>query len=195
MQIRYCKQIWQNPHFRLKNFSTLIKKGVEVGLPCEYNTPLTLGGIEYFASFYPKEMKLKLLWEEDGKEQTQKIQIETRKSNLSPTSGADVYYFVCPTTKKLVRTLYKVDIVDSGCGRFVSSHVFPHLYPLQMKSKNSRETYYGEEPYRKGGKWHYRGKLTPYAKRCIRYEEQYEKSITALFAQYCGDDIKELLNK
>lgn len=194
MQIQYYKQIWQNPHFRLKNFSTLIKKGVEVGLPCEYNTPLTLGGVEYFASFYPKEMKLKLRWEENGKEYIQKIDIETRFSNLPSTSGAYIYYFVCPITFKRVRVLYRVDIVGSG-GRFVGSHSFPHLYPLQMKSKNSRETYYGEEPYRKGGKWHYRGKLTPYAKRCIRYEEQYEKSITALFAQYCGDDIKELLNK
>lgn len=194
MKIQYYKQIWQNPHFKIKNFSPLIKKGVESGLEYSYTTPLKLGSVEYFASFNPKDMKLKLRWEEDGKEYIQKIDIETRFSNLPPTTGSYIYYFVCPVTFKRARQLYRVDIVGSG-GRFVGSHCFPHLYPLQMKSKNDREIAPREEPYRKFGKWHYRGKLTPYAKRCIRYEEQYEKSITALFAQYCGDDIKELLKK
>ena len=45
-----------------------------------------------------------------------------------------------------------------------------------MESRHSRAISYREEPYRKHGKEYYRGKLTPYGKRCIRYEVR-EQSI------------------
>lgn len=164
--ITYYKQIQANPHFRLCNFAPLIKRAIEEGREMCYTQPLELGGVVYKISFDPTKMTLTIGWTEDGKKNERKVQVIKEKSNLPSLSGSYVYYFLCPSTGSRARVIYRVGSF------FVCRRAIKAYYPLQMESRHNRTIHYREAPYRDHGKIYYRGKLTPYGKRCIRYEKR-----------------------
>lgn len=164
MELTYFKQIQANPHFTLKNFSLLIKLGVAEQK--EYIArDILLGDILYSVSFNPKKMELSIEWiDEDDESYKREIQIVAKRSNLPSLSSSVVYYFICPQTGQKSRILYKVG------SYFWSRRALKAVYPLQQMSRRNRLLAYREEPYRRHGKRNYRGKATPYGKRCTRYE-------------------------
>lgn len=98
----------------------------------------------------------------DGKEKLVSVNVEKRPSNL----GIDeVYYFICPHTKKLCRKLFTDGYT------ITSRWAFPHTYSKRNLSKYSRVLFgmvdamvETDKDYRYR-KERYRGKLTPFGKR------------------------------
>ena len=174
--ITYYKQIGANPHFTMRNFAPLIRKGMEDGNTYHFKEPIELGGTLYSISFEAQRMRLSIRWtdEESGEEREQIVTILKERSNLPSLSGSYVYYFVCPRTGNKARVLYRIG------SHFWSRRAFKAVYPLQMESKHNRAISYREDPYRKNGKEYYRGKLTPYGKRCIRYEQHERQQLQAI---------------
>lgn len=167
---RYYTQLNANPHFSLRLVSTLIKRATREGIAYETENAFILDGIRYGASFEPQKGALTLRWTEEGRQHIQTIGIVGKPCNIHSLSGAYVYYFVCPLTNTKCRVLYKT-IGDGFCGRKALPKA---LYPLQMNSHRTRYINYppdGQQPYRRNGKTHYRGRLTPYGKRCQRHEQ------------------------
>ena len=112
-----------------------------------------------------------------GVERTSMIGIETRPANIG--KGV-IRYFVCPVTNRLCRNLYLYN------GRFVSQKAMRFaMYKQQTRSKINRmipEGVLADDyvPYKPYGKMYYRGKLTPYGKRIMRYEQTVENSAAAI---------------
>lgn len=125
-------------------------------------------------------------WEEGGKEYTQWIPIVARPSNL--IKGSEVLYFNC--NGYLCRTLY-----TDGRG-FHSRREFKHHYKTQSLSRKERLLYTMPNPTRKYGKKVYRGKLTPYGKRCERFSTQDDSWIRKYLAlEVLGDPIRVVAAK
>lgn len=95
------------------------------------------------------------------------IYLRWKRSNLNPQHG--YYYFVCPVTGNLCRTLYLVD------GKFISRKAFNPLYKQQAKSQRQRRdplfAYLDaakafedltEQRYRRE---YYNGRITPFGRR------------------------------
>lgn len=171
---QYYTQINANPHFSLRYVSPLLKAALQKQKPIELKDAMELGDIVYTIGFEPMYMELTLQWEEYGVRRKQSINIIAEPSNIRSLSGVFVYYFLCPRTGTKCRILYKLE--DGG---FCSRKAMPNsLYPLQMGSKLLRYIHYppeGKEPYKRYGKAYYRGRLTPYGKRCQRYESALER--------------------
>lgn len=93
-----------------------------------------------------------------------------------------VRYMRCPITHALCRKLYLCD------GVFVSRKAIRGaIYQCQARSKLERAMPNGFAcddfiPYKRYGKPYYRGKLTPYGKRIVRYQNIANKSLEYL----CG---------
>lgn len=120
-------------------------------------------------------MELTISFEdEDGKKIERNIQVLEERSNLPSLSGSKVYYFICPRQGVKCRILYRVG------SYFWSRRAFNAVYPVQMESRQGRQIRYREEPYRRNGKHYYRGKITPYGKRCIRFEQHEEGALEAM---------------
>lgn len=98
------------------------------------------------------------------------VHLREEESNLG---RGKVLYFVCPVTQRKCRTLYTDGRV------FVSRYAFPHRYKVQTLTAADRFITGVANPYRDGGKMYYRGKLTPYGKRVLRYEEKVDRNIAA----------------
>ena len=98
------------------------------------------------------------------------VELREEESNLG---RGKVLYFVCPVTQRKCRTLYTDGRV------FVSRYAFPHRYKVQTLTAADRFIIGVTDPYRDGGKMYYRGKLTPYGKRVLRYEEKIDRNIAA----------------
>lgn len=186
---KYFLQINANPHFTLRYVSPLLKRALKEQQPTE-GTGMKLGGITYSVGFDPQRMRLALRWEESGERHEQSIEIVAEPSNIRSLSGSYVYYFLCPLTGTKCRILYKMEE-----GGFCSRKALPRaLYPLQIESKKWRYMNYPpeeKEPYRRQGKRHYRGKPTPYGKRCQRWEaakdrqhEAFINGISKLFTKH-----------
>ena len=104
----------------------------------------------------------------DGKDETQKVWLRWRASNLN---RGGYYYFVCPVTGRYCRNLYFVN------GRFVSRFAFKALYEQQTLSNSRRNDIFRfldyadkleqleQQPRRK---LTYRGKPTPFARKVER---------------------------
>lgn len=175
MEIAYYKQLTANPHFTLRNFASLIKRSVDDRTPYRYTEPIELGDTLYNVSFDPSRMRLLISFEDErGNKVERAIQVVQERSNL-PNSGAYVYYFLCPRLGVKCRTIYRVG------SYFWSRGTIKALYPLQMMSSHTRQISCRDEPYRQGGKRYYRGKLTPYGKRCNKYEEYSQRQISVMW--------------
>lgn len=95
-------------------------------------------------------------------------------SNLGKPGG--IWYIICPVTQKRCRILY------SNGKRFVSRHALGNtLYDSQTSSKSYRSIVSLLKPsieldkacsefYKRYSKRHYRGKLTPKARRVLKWE-------------------------
>lgn len=166
---QYHKQINANPHFTLRLVSPLLKAATQKQRIIELNDIMELGDIVYTIGFNPQNMKLTLRWNEYGETYQQSIRVVAEPSNIRSLSGIYVYYFICPQTGTKCRILYKMDY-GGFCGRKALQKA---LYPIQMLSKKFRYIHYPTEekqPYRKYGKEYYRGKLTPYGRKCKIFE-------------------------
>ena len=173
MEVYYSTNIKANPHFSFKYVSPLLKFALQRQKEYFLKDCMKIGDITYSIGFNPLEWAFTLKWEEEGKRYEQNIYVVGEPSNIRSLSGTFVYYFLCPRTGVKCRTLYKIH----GRG-FYSRNALPKaLYPIQIESKKFRDIRYSyKEPYRRHGKEYYRGKLTPYGKKCQRYEEAVERS-------------------
>ena len=185
MREYYYLEIYRNPYIRLRWLMPMIKAAERTGKAYGTTKPIELEGWGYTLNLFPEvwpgteELTLILRWEDEGESHTQTVRILRRESNL--ISGSYVYYFRCPFGYKAKNLYY----IHSG---FRSRRAFPHRYRLQDMSKQRREIAMGsvEKPYRKYGKEYYRGKLTPYGRRCLRYERNAERSFMACYAVVKG---------
>lgn len=194
MRTEYYITLNKNPQIQLRWLLPLIKRAVETGEGITTKEPLPLKGLGYTLYFSPEvrinsdgELTLSLKWEDGGETYRQKIPIIREESNL--VSGTFVYFFLCPFGYKSKKLFY----VGGG---FRSRRSFRHRYRAQLKSRWGRESdYFCEEPpNRRYGKEYYRGKLTPYGKRCKRYEERQEKGLKAL-EKFLGTSSQKLSKK
>lgn len=185
----YYTQINANPHFSLRFVSPLLKAAFQKQQTIELKNAFKLGDIVYTIGFNPKYKWLTLQWEEDGEPHRQTIGVAAYPSNIRSLSGTSVYYFICPHTRTKCRKLYKVEE-----GVFFSRKALRRtLYPIQMESKALRYVHYPleeQEPYKRYGKEYYRGKLTPYGKKCQRYEQALDRKEQAYY-----ETIGKLLNR
>lgn len=106
-----------------------------------------------------------LIRTEDGIKRVQLIEAE---SNLGK---GKVLYFLCPRTGKRCRTLYSDGEV------VLSRYAFKHTYSRRRLSHIDREIIPTADPYRSRGKMHYRGKLTPYGKRVLKWDKKQEEGM------------------
>lgn len=188
MEMEYYRQINANPHFHYRFVSPLLKLSLQKERAYEVENAFTLGGIRYSIGFDPKEWAFTLRWTEEGRKHNQSIGVVGEPCNIRSLSGTYVYYFVCPLTGAKCRILYKT-IGGGFCSRKALKNA---LYPLQMDSHKFRYINYppeGKQPYRRNGKEYYRGKLTPYGKRCQRYEKAVERQEEAFVGS-----VSKLLN-
>ena len=192
MRTTYYTILHQNPQIRLCWFLPLIKRAVETGKGITTKEPIPLNGLDYTLYFVPEvqagangEITLSLQWEDEGETYRQQIPILREESNL--VSGSFVYYFLCPYGYKSKKLFY------IGC-KFRSRRSFRHGYSSQNQSHHQRDINSTPEPYRRYGKQYYRDKLTPYGKRCKRFEEKEERQFEAImtFIGKCGKRISKL---
>lgn len=175
----YYKSLHNNPQIRLCWLSQMVKAAVRDG--ASHGT-LKIDGWGYTLSLSldiraaDGRVALTLKWKDEGERHSQTIPIVRRESNL--IRGSYVYYFLCPFGYKAKQLFY------IG-GSFRSRRSFPHLYRLQTLSRQRREIAKGsgEQPYKRYGKEYYKGKITPYGKRCKRYEENEERALLAFYSQ------------
>lgn len=175
MEITYNSYLKANPHFTMRNLAVLIKKSIDEETPYRIEN-IELGGLKYTISFNPEpdEYKLQIKWVEDGETYKRDIYVRAERSNLPTLKDSYVYYFLCPRTGRKCRTLYKI-----GC-YFWSRSSFRHHYSGQNQSHYDRVISAREEPYKRYGKKMYKGKLTPYGKRCMRYQIREDKSLEVM---------------
>ena len=171
----YYRYLHDNQRIDLYGFLPMIKRAVETGEGVTTETEIPLynryGEDLYYRPIVTIEegrIYLSLEWVDGGEERSQRIEILKQESNL--VSGSYLYYFLCPFGYRC-KQLYYIG------GEFRSRRSFKYYYPSQAKSKAQRErsVLSEDEPYRRYGKTHYKGKITPYGKRCKRYEERVEK--------------------
>lgn len=171
MRKEYYTNLHSNPSISLRWFIPLIRRVVETGEAVTTKKPIPLNGLDYTLYFTPVIMSregainLILKWEDEGETYRQSITILKEDSNLIP--GSSVYYFVCPFGYKSRKLFYIAN-------RWRSRRSFSHSYSSQNQSHHQRTFNHLAEPYRRYGKGEYRGKLTPYGKRCLRYEQKEE---------------------
>lgn len=144
-----------------------------------FKAGFTLQGIRYEVGYGTGWDHLLFMYtDRRGQRREVKVKLQTEQSNLGRGS---VRYFLCPYTGHKCRTLYLDGLVVA------SRYAFPHVYSYQNHSQRERllDNFFKNErpesdPHRKGGKWMYRGKLTRYGKRLLRYDEKVQREIKAM---------------
>lgn len=170
------------PRLTLSRLLLLIRQADSTGRTTTTEQPQRLRGNGYALYYLPRVSKgadgrllLSIRWVYDGEERAhvQEVPIIREESHLVP--GTYVYYFTCPSGCKC-KKLFHVG------GRFLSRRAFPHRYYEQGRSRQQRATdsLTERQPYRNYGKEYYRGRLTPYGARCIRYEYRQLMAMEAL---------------
>lgn len=169
MEMRYYATLEGNPSVTLADFSKYIRTAVETGM--DVAAKLRLGGMVFKLHF--GECGFSVEWTEGGVLHQQHIEVRKERSNLIP--GSFVYYFICPSCGLRCRKLYFV-----GVG-FLSRRAIDTHYYSQNRSHYQRTVYAREEPYRPYGKRRYRGALTPYGLKCLKYERWENRSMLSFF--------------
>lgn len=174
MRKKYYRNLHSNPSIRLNWFVPLIKRVIETGKEVTTKEPLSLKGLDYTITFFPVVaididglITLTIEWRDEGQLYKQRIPILQEESNL--ISGSFVYYFLCPYGYKSRQLFYIAN-------RWRSRRSFRHSYNSQNQSHHQRTFNHSPEPYRRYGKEYYRGELTPYGRRCLRFEEKEERT-------------------
>ena len=177
----YSTDINANPHFTLRLVSPLLKAALQKQRYIELDNAFKMVDTDYTIGFDPQQWTFILQWSEEGEQHKQRIGVIAEPSNIPSLSGTYVYYFVCPQTGAKCRVLYK--IVEGGFyGRKALKYA---RYALQMESKKLRYIHYPPEekqPYKRYGKEYYKGKLTPYGRKCQRYEKAVERQEEAFYS-------------
>lgn len=103
----------------------------------------------------------------NGEPMNETIYLRWKRSNLNENHG--YYYFVCPVTGNLCRTLYLVD------GRFISRKAFNAPYKQQTKSRRQRNdllfvyldaaTAWEDLTKQRYRREYYNGRITPFGRR------------------------------
>lgn len=158
---------------RLSDLLPYINQGLRDGKPYLITLKVnsfTFGVIRFYVSFVPDSNDLVFVWDTEERRHRQVITMAWRDSNLG--NGSKVPYLVCGGC--LCRTLY------SDCKGLYSRRQFAHHYHQQSMGRMSRMTARPDDPSRKYGKETYKGKLTPYGRRVLKYEEKFEASMMAL---------------
>lgn len=186
MRTTYYSSLHHNPQIRLCWFLPLIRAAERTGRAYGLKEPVELSGWDYSLFLTPEIrinedglLALTLRWEDEGEQHSQTIPIEREESHL--IKGSFVYFFLCPFGYKSKKLFY----IGSS---FRSRRAFPHRYRQQTLSRQMREAERGrgEEPFRRYGKEYYRGKITPYGRRCKRFledEERRQQAFCALAAK------------
>lgn len=165
----YYTDIKSNPHFSISLLKNVIKQCIYYKKDFKHTMNFKESNLKVEGYFSSEKRTLTLTWEdlEDGEKLSQEIKIVEEESHLIP--GSHVYYFRSPGTSSLkCRKLY---LIGSS---WRDRRTFRHHYNKQNWSHHDRDLMAREEPYRPRGKRTYRGKLTPYGKRCQKYEEREE---------------------
>lgn len=176
---KYYINLYSNPYIRLKWFLPLIKKIATTKKAYSLTDAITIRGMDYYFKLSVRGymdggiIYLTLIWEDQGSEYNQKIRVLEERSNLIP--GSSVYFFLCPYGFKSKVLFYIGNL-------FQSRRAFKHHYHSQNQSKRQRINGYFsvDSPIKPYGKVYYKGRLTPYGKRCLRYEEQQEQATGGL---------------
>lgn len=182
MRTQYNLLLNANPSLRLRWFVPLIKAAEKWGrVYQEKYIVLSVtdsgSGSSYTLSITAEvevtdTILLTLRWKDEGAQQTQTIWILKEESHL--ISGSYVYFFFCDGYKS--KNLYYI------CSKWKSRRDFPHRYYDQIITRRRRQLRPKESPYKDYGKEYYRGKITPYGKRCKKYDAREYK-----FAQIMYD--------
>jgi hypothetical protein len=169
--LTYYRDLHYNPSIQLRWFVPLIKAAIETGKEVTTKEPLSLDGLENTITLTPVVairdglITLTLEWRDEEQLYKQRVLILQEESNLK--SGSFVYYFLCPYGYKSRQLFY----INNG---WRSRRSFRHSYSTQNQSHLQRSFNQLPEPYRKYGKKRYRGELTPYGRRCLRFEMKEE---------------------
>lgn len=181
MRTHYYRELYQNPQIRLCWFLPMIRRAERTGEGITTKEQIPLRGLDYTIYFKPEvktsggSLSLTLRWEDEGEQHSQTIPIVREESHL--ISGSFVYFFLCPFGYKAKKLFY----IGSS---FRSRRAFSHRYYRQNLSRQRREVSKGsgDSPYRRYGKEYYKGRITPYGKRCKRFLENEERSLQAFYA-------------
>ncbi len=168
-EIDYCKRIKISD---LKRLNYLIPGKVRYGY-LEWGSKSSVSVVVDMVSF-----QLTLEYRCNGEPVKYNVAIEERTSNLG---FGKVYYFKWETASGLIFYCRKLYL----CGKyFVPRVLMPNvMYSSQIESKMFRDILPGDNPYRKRGKTHYKGMITPYGKRLVRFYEKEELSESVLMSR------------
>ena len=182
----YFKNIENNAFIEIKTIVPLIKSARK-DHKATTGKPITAVGYSYILLLEPTmeineqgEITVTLKWEDEKEQKSQTITIKQEESNLIP--GSYIYYFLSNSHK--CRKLFYIN------QEFKSRKEFKHQYKLQGKNRErQKEIAFSKSPYRRYGKEHYKGKLTPYGKRCQKNKLARTECLMKLF-----EDISETEN-
>lgn len=134
-------------------------------------TQFSLCGISYKAYFLPDMMMLILNWKIGEEEKVQKIYLREAQSNLGLNP---VLYFVCPFSGKSCRKLF------TDGRKFFSMHALTDGFTYQDRNASRRDRLLSkglkEPPESTNRKPYYRGELTPYGKKLLRYYREMDEA-------------------
>lgn len=154
---------------KLSDFKKLIatarKTGNRMGID------FSLCGISYKAYFLPERMMLLLNWFFDGEEYVERILFREAESNLGLNP---VLYFVCPYSGKSCRKLF------TDGRKFFSMHALKDGFTYQERNASRRDRLLSkglkEPPESTNRKPYYRGELTPYGRKLLRYYREMDEA-------------------
>ncbi len=185
----YYKDISQNARIRVRAFVPLIEAVYKSGGAMAAK-PLVVKGVNYSLEIEriigikdkQGEVKIYLFWRDDGEKHLQEIGIVREESHL--VRGSYVYYFLYGRYKS--KKLYYIG------NEFKSREVFSHRYTTQNQSERQRTLHWlgVDSPYRRNGKEYYRDRLTPYGRKCERYDTNELKAYKRVY-EWLGKGIKE----
>lgn len=177
MRTTYNTILTQNPCICLRWFAPMIQ-AASTGAGVRTTQPFSLQGLDYVLQIEAEMMKtyndtytLSLQWTDGDDICRQAVYIQGEERGL--LNGCKVYYFITPQGDRCKKLFYI-------CGAFRSRRSFFHRYYCQVESRLQRTINNTPEPYRRSGKRVYRGTLTPYGRRCERYEHREDQSEQAL---------------
>lgn len=162
------------PYLDMKSFKKVIVGNHQNGIA------KLRGEVQLFFEWIPEEEMI--CFHYSYSKRFRKLRVVVRKSDTNLGIGV-MYWFVCPITNRLCHKLYFVG--GLLISRFAMKKArYPSQYLTTIDKVYHRNKIYEEPPYKRYGKPYYRGKLTPYGKRLIRYNERLEATEEALDEMY-----------
>lgn len=113
-------------------------------------------------------MECRFIVSYNGNTYLQTFALQTRDTNLGI---GQQWFFICPKTGRFSRNLYYYPDEQSTCVLFTRWMMHDVRYDSQLLTPKQREESkkYQDSGKRRYGKVRYRGKLTPYGRRLMKY--------------------------